>query len=196
MSIIELTKDIQVQFEESVDESGSFGTLIIKGINFPDDDILPKFASSWRKRTFEKYSIRASATFNYNYKESVPYTKCFFYLDYIGIDTETDRRSLEERFSNFFPQLVSLFEEIVEIFLFDFEDGYVPYSKYIETGTADREIADRMLDNFLRKFNFKTPSDDENKQKFQKGIKDLIERLNYNPYKSKVVVRDESDKQD
>ena len=181
MSTIELTKDIKVVFEEVVDESGAFGTLIIKGIVFPDDSILPKFASSWRKRTFEKYSIRASATFRYENKGPTPCTRCTFYLDYIGVEKECEKRNLEERFTNFFHELVSLFEEIVEIFLFDFEDGYVPYSKYIESPAMERDIADKMLDNYLRKFNFKTVTDDENKLKFQEGIQELLKMLVYNP---------------
>ena len=176
MSTTKLT-DLKLKFEENVDESGCFGELKIRGIKFPDKSILPKFASSWRKRTFEKCNIRASATFQYN----SDVTRCTFYLDYAGADTEADKRLLEERFTDLFPDLVSLFEEIIEIFLFDFEDGYVPYAKYVESNKADEEICDKMLDNFLRKFNFKTVTDDENKVKFQEGIQELLKMLSNGP---------------
>lgn len=181
MSTIKLTKDIKIKFEESVSKDGNFGVLNIRGISFPDEDILPKFASSWRKRTFEKYSITASGTFSYDYKDAIPHTECRFYLDYSGIGTESEKRIYEERFVQFFPDLAALFEEMIETFLFDFEDGYIPYLKFVENGNVDKEICDKMLDNFLRKFNFKTLADDENKQRFQKGIQDLIQRLNYTP---------------
>ena len=77
------------------------------------------------------------------------------------------------RFNDTFYLWVSSLSEAIDAFIFDFENGYIPYLRAKESGASHKEL-ERMIDKFLYSINIRTkkvkegPTNEE-KKKSKKG---------------------------
>lgn len=158
MSSFTDAREIYPKYEEKQLEDVGGGVLIIFGISFPKNEVfglLDKIWSSVRKRIYELYSINVTGLFMYREQEKI--VSCSFYLNFAGVPKEETKKYLRI-FKDTFPCQMSLFEEAIESFLLDSENGYVPYCELVEKGGSAQDFHE-MLNRFLRSQNLKKDGD-------------------------------------
>ena len=143
------------EYEEHV--SDGVGHLTIKGLTFLDRggyDVLGKLWASVKKRIQAEYNVQSTGLFDYN-DEGV---ECEFYLSFH--DEKQSPRIYFKRFADSFPFQMDLFKEVLEAFMLDSENGYVPFCEAVKISKdidrAEREeFLNEILNDFLISINMK-----------------------------------------
>lgn len=176
-SLQELAENLNIGYEEEVKRDT--GSLKITGFNFPDNavfDPLAKIWSSVRKRIAEKYGVHVTGLFRY--KEAV--IECSFLLNYGMITTNNPAEIdlIQDRFMHTFSGQMALFENTIEAFLLDFDDGYLAYVKYVDDANPIEEgECERIFNKFLKKIRIKTLEDEKSKKEFKERLEILKQHL-------------------
>ena len=140
------------------------GALVINGLVLPrteNFDPLAKIWSSCRKRISEQYGVHVTGLFVYDDEKEV--ISCSFCLSFT---TNDDLKLYIKRFEDTFQYQMTMFEDAIEAFLMDQEDGYDAYMSLINTGKmVKKEAYESLFNKFLRKMNLKTKKDDKKKRK-------------------------------
>ena len=142
-------------YEEHV--SDGVGHLLIKGLVFPDRggyDVLGKLWASTKKKIQEQYEVQSTGLFDYG-EDGV---ECEFFLSFH--DEKQSPRLYFKRFADSFPFQMDLFKEVLEAFMLDSENGYVPFCEAVKISkdidrTEREEFFNELLNDFLISINMK-----------------------------------------
>ncbi|MBR0430962.1 hypothetical protein IJJ05_01570 [Candidatus Saccharibacteria bacterium] len=168
--MLELTT---LAYEEHCDERGS-GALIIRGIpDIPYDryfDPLAKIWSTLRRRFWEQYRIDAVACFTYDSGEKLAF--CNLYLNYSCIERlQISESHYNRRFQDVFPYLMIQFEETLEAFLTDPENGYEEYLRLFNDSSSSHDDYRETINKFLASIGKRTQKDEKRSAKKAKRAK-------------------------
>lgn len=145
------------------------GSLSIWGVTIPCDKVvynpLEKIWASVKKKVLEEYGVHISATFKFTYP-----IICDFMIDTAYAETaKISKPVLCYRFKTAFPLAMSKFEDALEEFFEDTENGFFPFADYCVStkGKPDREKCEEMLNNFLRNINLRNPVEKYSQEELQ-----------------------------
>ena len=145
-----------VTYKEKCDTC--MGMLVINGLMLPGKDPLgAMWAAGPRKRIFDEFGVDVAGLFVYDDEKEV--VSCSFYLNF-GVVTEAEVKVYAARFRDTFSQQMALFEDVLEAFLGDEDDGYLAYLDLLKNGEVSDEVAKDFFNRFLRKINIRKKKDD------------------------------------
>ena len=151
------------------------GTILISGIKFPENpvfSVLGKIWSSVRKRIEERYGVSVTCLFVADSEREVV-SGNFLLNCAVCEDSHAARKKYNTRFKETFSLWVSIFEDAIDAFLLDRENGYTAYCAYVEScadDEIDAKVCDEMLNRFLFSTNLKTEKDEKKKRQLKEAI--------------------------
>lgn len=185
-------RNLRLQFDGECKEGS--GNLIIYGLEFPETDYDPlgKIWSSVRKRLYEIFNVSVVGCFFY--KEN--FISCTFHLNSAPIekedkildaDAEQIKKAYLAKFRETFSRQMLFFEEILDSYILDQENGYFAFCNYVKktNGKIDHNSCEQMFNRFLKSMNIKTEEDVKQKEERQKELKEISRILNTNPFEKK-----------
>ena len=155
-----------VTFTENLD--GCMGIIIAHNLSLPHDTYTPlgKIWASVKRKVLEQYGVDVAGIFVYD--DELRAVVCSFYLNYAYLKTHgIDERIYTERFQDTFAMQATMFEETIEAFLTDPENGVDAYTTLVEFNATSDEL-DELFHRFLRSINMRTDEDDVNSAKRKK----------------------------
>ena len=178
-----------VTFVEKFDSC--MGALIINGLTLPNGRSLDPLGELWshglRKRIYETFELDVAGLFVYDDEKEV--ISCSFYPNFTIPEVKgTSPKMYMEKFMDTFPRQMLMWEEAIEAFLYDQQNGYLAYCELANKG--DTEVK-AMLHRFLRSKNLRTKQDIERSKKKQAKLKQAIERSGASPKPQKTSSKPE-----
>lgn len=160
------------------------GSLLISGLVFPKNknfDPLAKIWSSVKKRIYEMYEVQVTGIFFYEPEKELILAN--FIINNAGINGHVEPEAHQKKFDDTFALQMSLFRDTLEAFLFDTEDGFLTYCRYLES-TEDspktiEEECNQFFNNFLIKNGIKTQKDEKLKEKKKKLTNQQLKTVHY-----------------
>lgn len=149
----------------------NIGFLEIGGVHIPHkritcDDPLGKIWSSVRKKVLNDHGVHISATFKYR-----PYwVECSFIVDHAyGETAKLSDLVLNQRFERAFPYAMADFEDALEAFFEDEENGYWQYVNIVNGSeeAQDEEKCEELFNVFLKKINLRNPVEKYSQEELQ-----------------------------
>ena len=166
---------LQIRPKYKYDCTDFSGTILISGIKFPENpvfSVLGKIWSSVRKRIEERYGVSVTCLFVADSEREVV-SGNFLLNCAICEDDHAAREKYNIKFKKTFPLWVGLFEDAIDAFLLDRENGYTAYCEYVEScedGKIDTKVCDDMLNRFLFSVNLKTEKDEKKKRRLKEAV--------------------------
>lgn len=149
------------------------GTLIIEGLTLLQADFLGQFWANGPRVHIQRrlYDVDVTGCFLASDDGKViTGSFCLSFVDEKGETIKKGQKKYMEKFEQSFSQQMALFEEALENFLLDTEDGYVAYISLLESGKIkNTKDTIKFIRKFMRKINLRQEEDEKKSaEKFKK----------------------------